>query len=386
MTISHEGIRAELPVLDQQAYLNTGSAGPVPRRAAAAIHNELDRQLTHGRADFRVFMEEHIPMLGSLRAGFARLLGADTDEVALTHHTTDGMNIAVWGINWRPGDEIVTTNLEHEGVIFPVYAAAQRYGLTVRVVDLRQAGAEPARDLAAALTPRTRLVVLSHVSFCTGEILPIAEIAAAAREFGALVAVDGAQSAGAIPVDVRKLGVDIYAVSGQKWLCGPEGVGALYVRSDRLSQLTPTYVGYFSVKSFESWDYAGRFMPASDASRYETSTLFWPALYGMLESLAWLEEITHDQIYRAGQAITRRCREILADLPGTDLLTPEDHAGLTTFRVEGLDPESAAIALSRQDVVIRWIREPFSLRVSTGFFNNESDLQRLREGLLDLLR
>src|SRR5207244_1120193 len=116
--------------------------------------------------------------------------------------------------------------------------------------------------ISAALSRRTRLVVVSHVSWLTGAILPVAEIAAETHRVGGLLAVDGAQSAGTILVNVHALGVDAYAVPGQKWLCGPEGVGALYVRSGRISELSPTYVGHFAVRDFEAVDRSGYFLPA----------------------------------------------------------------------------------------------------------------------------
>ena len=104
-----EAVRQELPVLERLVYLNTGTAGPLPRRTVAAITAENERQMLDGRINFKVFMEEYFPLLSDIRARFARVLGADVCEVAITHHTTEGMNIAIWGLNWQAGDEIVIT-------------------------------------------------------------------------------------------------------------------------------------------------------------------------------------------------------------------------------------------------------------------------------------
>jgi L-cysteine/cystine lyase len=379
-------IRREFPVLEKQAYLNTGTAGPLPRRVAEAIHRELERQLLNGRASVDHYIREYFPLRAELRAGFARLLGATADEIAITHHTTEGMNIAVWGLNWQRGDEIVTTTHEHEGALLPIYAAARRLGLTVRIVDVGVAEADIVGAITAALSQRTRLVVVSHVSYVTGAVLPIAEIAAETHRVGALLAVDGAQSAGTMPVNAQALGVDAYAVPGQKWLCGPEGVGALYVRSDRISELSPTYIGHFAVRDFEAVDRSGYFLPASGACRYEGGTVYWPILYGMYESLRWLEEaVGWEWIFARSRTMTQRCREVLADLPSVTVHSPAGHIGLTAFSVAGCEPEASAAALVQRGVVIRSLHHSEGLRVSTGFFTDDNELDRLRDGLLAIL-
>jgi len=207
------------------------------------------------------------------------------------------------------------------------------------------------------------------------------------------VAVDGAQAAGAIPVDVHGLDIDFYAVPGQKWLCGPEGVGALYVRKTCLSALTPTYIGAFALRDFEAIDLTGYFLPAPDARRYEQSSVYWPALYGMQESLRWLEEdIGWSWLFARTAAITARCRTMLSELPGVTLHTPHtahtqaqaQQGSLTAFSVAGLEAQATATRLSEQGIIIRSIPHYNWLRVATGFFTSESDLERLREGLLPL--
>lgn len=380
--LESRSIRAKYPVLSQLAYLNTGSAGPLSTATSQAISDRGERELRLGRADLGALHAEDQPRLVALRAAFARLLGADADEIALTHHTTDGMNAAVWGINWRPGDEVVTTSAEHVGALLPVYAATRRFGLTLRVVEVGADSGAFLDRLSRALTSRTRLVVLSHVCYGDGSVLPVGEVASAAAKVGAMVAVDGAQSAGAIAVDVRALGVDFYAVPGQKWLCGPEGAGALFVRRDRLPEVSQTYVGFASVREAPGLDETGYFIPAPGARRFEVGTVYTPAIYGMLESLSYLEEeVGYGAVFDATQAITRRCREALSSLPGISLLSPPTHAGLTAFTVDGLEPAEVVSRLAERRVIIRSIPHPGHVRASTGFFNDESDVERLVDGL-----
>lgn len=385
-----DAIRDELPVVTSTAYLNTGSSGPLPRRAVAALRTELQYQLERGRADFTVFRDRYLPLLADVRARFARLLHASASEIAVTHHTTEGINIVVWGIPWRAGDEIVTTTLEHQGVLLPVYAVAQRYGLTLRVVDLDVSqGAEAvAEQMAAALSPRTRLVIFSHVAYQAGAVLPVTAIARAAHEAGALVAVDGAQAAGAVSVDPRSLGADFYAFPAHKWLCGPEGCGALYVAQEHLPELAPTFVGFMSLRNLEAYDLRGHFEPGLDAGRYETSTAFWPAICGLHASLIWLEEIVgYKNVFERCYEVTDRLRTMLGDVRGVMVRSPREHVGLTTVSVASIlggQVQTLAAHLAERGIEVRALPGAGMIRISTAFFNTEEEVARLCAALSEL--
>ncbi|MCZ7571828.1 MAG: aminotransferase class V-fold PLP-dependent enzyme [Ardenticatenaceae bacterium] len=390
MSDSHlRAVRADVPATEHCAYLNTGTCGPVPRPALAALRAEAEHAFEQGRANIADY-DRFKTTVAELRADFARLLGADADEIALTHHTTEGMNIATWGLNWQSGDEVLVTTLEHEGGLIPAYVAARRFGVDVRVADLGRGG-DPGAVLAAleaGLTPRTRLLSISHVSWNSGACLPLAEIVALAHRRGVLVAVDGAQSAGAVPLDVHALGVDFYALPGQKWLCGPEGVGALYVRRDRISLLRPTFAGFSSLRDPESCSLSGDFLFADSAKRYEVGTAFRPAIDAMRASLCWLEEtVGWEWAFTRVHALADEACTLLGALPGAVIYTPRAHAGLTTFTVAGLDPVAAVEALAAQGIIIRHV--PFqgahALRVSTGFYNTTGELERVRDALAALI-
>ncbi len=377
--------RRDFPTFEKYAYMNTGSTGPIPALVAEVIVRELNHQVVESRGGNDYYPEHIIPGKAALRQMFAQLIGADEAEIALTHHTTEGLNIVVWGMPWQPGDEIVTTSLEHPGGLLPVYAAAQRLGLRLRVVDLGQGGQEVVERFRAVLSAKTRLVVLSHVMWTTGAVVPLAEIAEAVHAVGGLVAVDGAQSVGAIPVDVKDLDADFYTISGQKWLCGPEGVGALYVKGDYLDTIAPTMVGYATMRDPEAHDLTGHFIPHPDARRYEMGTVLWPKLAGMRAGLQWMmETVGLEGIYAQTQKITRQAREMLAAIPGVTIQSPDLHAGLTTFSVDGLMSEPTVIQLADQGVIIRCFTHPTWMRVSTGFFNSEEDIWRLVEGIREI--
>lgn len=222
-------IRAELPVLERLSYLNTGTFGPLPRRTAEVMVAEQLNELEHGRSGAAYW--EHVRGLRQrVREAIAGLIGAAPENVALTRSTTDGCNVVVSGLGLGPADEVVTTDCEHFGLL----GALAVSGARVRVARIREGPAgEAAAAILAELSPRTRLIAISHVVWTTGQVMAVSELAAA----GIPVLVDGAQGTGAVPVDVGRLACDFYTVSGQKWLLGPDGTGALYVAPGRIDGL-----------------------------------------------------------------------------------------------------------------------------------------------------
>ncbi|MDQ3044172.1 MAG: aminotransferase class V-fold PLP-dependent enzyme, partial [Chloroflexota bacterium] len=222
-------LRAQLPATRNTAYFNAGTNGPLSIAAheamGAAAHNELHT----GRIVPGIY-ESHAVRNDRIRTLLAEAFHARPSEFALTRSTTEGLNIALHGLEWQRGDEIITTNLEHPGLMTPLALLAHRYGVAIRVADIGDGDGDVTGAIRAALTSRTRVVTLSHLTWSSGAVLPLKSIVELAHEAGALVIVDAAQSAGQIPLNLRDLNVDVYAISGQKWLCGPEGTGALYIR------------------------------------------------------------------------------------------------------------------------------------------------------------
>ncbi len=374
-------VRNELPAVQTSAYLNTGSYGPLSRAAATAIEEVNRQQLEAGR--LASMGESGQSIQASLRAGFARVLGCEAGEVALTHHTTDGMNIATWGVQYRPGDEIVTNSWEHPGGLLPVFAAARRFGLKVRVVPIGKDDDEETimARFDRVIGPRTKLVSVAHVSWKTGTILPIDRLADLVHRHGGLLAVDGAQSGGAIRLDMASSGADFYAIPGQKWLCGPEGIGALYVDRERTGDLLQTYVGYPSLRDGGAYDETGIFLPPDGAKRYEVGTTYRPAMAGMWSGLQWLEELGLDWVYDRTQKMTLLTRKVLSDIPTVRLVHTPTHAGLTSFTIDNISPTAAVERLAEAGVLIRSVPSPDLIRVSSHFFNDEDDIDRLRAGI-----
>ncbi len=375
-------IREALPSTAAGIYLNTGSAGPLPRETVRAMAEAEAWELRIGRAD-RNFWQDALERRAEARAAAAAVLGTDTGRIALTHAATDGMNVATWAVDWRAGDRAVTTSLEHAGGLGPLWALRDRWGVELTVADLGMGG-DPASAIEAmdrAIGLETRLVSLSHVSWATGARLPVREIAEIAHARGALVVVDGAQAVGAIPVSVGELGVDFYAVPAQKWLLGPEGIGALYCAPSVMDRPRLAFAGW---PSFESMDLTAQGKLWPDARRFETSTLHGPSVVGFARSAAWLSMFVglpwmYERIGRlAGEAAT-----MLAEVPGVELLTPRDQlAGLISFRIAGWEASAALRELEQRTLCIARTIPPLdAIRISVGFFNTQAELRRFRDGV-----
>jgi L-cysteine/cystine lyase len=371
-------VREALPATGAGIYLNTGSAGPLPRETARAMADLAEYELRVGRGAYDYYLQS-VERMAESRAAVAAILTADVDTVALTHSTTEGMNIAAWGLDLRPGDGAVTTNLEHPGGLGPLLALRERRGVDLRIVDVGDGGDDDRTVAAfeAAIDQRTRLVALSHVPWTTGALMPVREIAELAHRAGAFVLVDGAQAAGAIPVDVSALGADAYALGAQKWLLGPEGMGALWIAPSAADRVQPTMAGYFG---FDEPGTHIPYRPFADARRLEWGTFHRPSVLGFARSCGWLAMFVGlDFVYGRGAALVRRTVDALAATAGVELISPRSRLGpLVTFRIPGWPAEEALDELGRRAFVIaRTVPETDWLRLSIGFFNTEAELDRL---------
>jgi L-cysteine/cystine lyase len=351
--VTFEEARAQFPVLERFAYLNAGSAGPLPRAAVEAARAMLERNLAEGRSGMP-YIEQFVELRQRVRAGIADVLNTSEELVALTDSTTRGCQIVVTGLGLGPDDEIVTTDEEHFGL------TGQLHGTGARVV----VAAADEEELLATVTPRTRLIAVSHVLWTTGRKLDLARLR---KPGGPPVLVDGAQSAGTIPVDLA--GADFYTVSAQKWLCGPEPTGALYVRDpERLRVALP---GFLAAQSHEV---DGSFVPRDGAQRFDSGWIGAAALAGLEAAL----EVHPEWRYEAAAAAAARCRELLEPLAA--VVTPAGHSTLVSFHPPG-DPTELVAHLATQGVLVRELPGRNLVRASCGWWTSEDDLRRLAAGL-----
>ena len=351
MAPTFEEIRASFPVLDRFAYLNAGTNGPLARPTVEAIVAEQLVDTAQGRGG-EPYFSRALEMRGVLREKLASLLSVEPSQVALTRSTTNGCNIVLAGLELAPDDEIVTSDVEHFGLIGPLAASG------ARVI------AAPEGRILEAVTERTKLIAISHISWVSGNSLEPERVKA---ETGLPVLVDGAQSAGAIPVSAG--GFDFYAISCQKWLCGPDATGALAVADpDGLPVALPSYFAQTEHRP------DGSYVAREGAERFDSGWIGTPSLAGLTAALDAAPEWRFERVAEMAAA----CRSALAER--FEVVTKPNQAGLVSFRPEG-DPVETVERLRARDVIVRELPRRNLIRVSCGYWTSEQDIARLLAGL-----
>lgn len=284
-----EQYRQEFPGLTNKAYFNFGGQGTLPRTALAAIidtHNYLQQ---HGPFSLQIntWIEQKRT---DLKQVIAQELGVTPQTITLTENVTAGCNIVLWGIDWQAGDRIVMTDCEHPGVIAIVKEIARRFEVEVSFCPILETlnQGDPVEVISKYLTPKTRLVILSHLLWNTGQILPLTKIVEVCHHYSSnnqpvRVLVDAAQSVGSLPLKLTETKVDFYAFTGHKWLCGPAGVGGLYISSEAFRMLQPTFMGWRSIKTNEKGEIVSL---KEDGQLFEVATSAYPEYEGLRAAIA----------------------------------------------------------------------------------------------------
>ena len=350
------GLRAEFPVLSRLAYLNAGTDGPLPARAAQAAADELLRESEEGRS--QAHFERRSELNGQLRAAYAAALGCDTADLALTTSTSEGIAQVIGGLELGEGDEILTSDEEHPGLLGALGAARELHGVAIREVALS--------EVAAAVGPRTRLLACSHVGWVSGSLAPTEELATVEVP----VLLDGAQGVGAIGVDVGALGCDAYAGAGQKWLCGPDGTGMLYVSPALREQVKVARRGYPNLADPNEGLEARLH---DDARRFDSLSLSAETVACALAAVRVLESFGWSTVHERARKLAGRLAELLGER-GIDV-APRGASTLVSF--VSADPEGERARLAEAGVILRNIPGRPWLRASVGAWNDEHDLERL---------
>lgn len=374
MTLDVKRLRARFPTLRHKAYINSGSYGLLAIEVQKAFECYLADRLECG-ADWGKWVQ----LQEEVRQRVARLLGASTDEIAVTASASAGLNALASALSFADGrDKIVVSDFE-----FPtsghIWHAQERAGARVEHVPENAQGYIPLEAFERAIDERTRLVAISHVCYRNGARLDVAEITRIARRKGALVLLDCFQSVGAMQVDVKALDVD-FAVGGMlKYLLGTAGIGFLYVREGCIPRLTPRASGWFAQADVDAMD-VSRNVPSPTARRFQAGTPPVPNCYAALAGLDIILQLGPPAIETYVRELTGRCMDRLLEA-GCRLATPREDArrGPTVAICSSNDVELTARLAGRN--VITSCRDG-NLRAMFHAYNDDSDIDALVEGLL----
>jgi L-cysteine/cystine lyase len=377
------------PALANKSYFNYGGQGPLPQAALDAIfgvYQQIQSQGPFGIKTSKLVIQES----NLTRQAIASELGVSVGSIALTENVTAGCNIALWGINWQPGDRILVSDCEHPGVIASIKEICRRFQVEIDFCPVLATfnSGDPVEVITAHLQFQTRLVVLSHVLWNTGQVLPLAEISAAIHQYSQAtdriyILVDAAQSVGLLPLNLDELGIDFYAFTGHKWWCGPEGVGGLYIRPDVMEDLDPTFIGWRSL------DYSKPDLPLiNDARRYEVATSAYP-LYAGLRAAIKIHQEWGSSSDRSTKIISLATYlwEHLQQVPGIKCLNQTaPQSGLVSFQVESGNHGKLVQALEDKDFYLRTIVDPDCIRACTHYFTTTTEIDALIQCLIELIK
>lgn len=383
--------RSQFPALSNKTYFNYGAHGPASRATMEAIHQAFDFIQNWGpfssEVNTRIAQE-----LQQTRASLAAELGVRMENIALTENASMGCNIVLWGLDWQAGDHLLMSDCENPGVVAAVRELQRRFHLEVTtcpLMGLERHEITPA--LVEHVRPHTRLIVLSHIVWNTGEMVPLAEVAAACRrqagrKYRVRLLVDGAQSVGVLPLNLTELGVDFYAFTGHKWLCGPEGVGGLYVSPDAFDELQPTFVGW---RSLNGRDEGPEMEWQVDGRRFEVASSAYPLCSGLQVALEvqrqWgSAQERYERIRRLSADLHQRLVELGKELRSPALTTIQrlpPESGIVSFQMAGVAHGKLVKFLETQGLMTRTMHYPDCVRVCVHYLTLYSEIDRLLEAI-----
>jgi len=390
-----EDHRRQFPALDGKSYFNYGAHGTLPRPAIDAIVESWEYMQKWGpfSSEANDWIQQEVT---KTIACLGTQLGATPETIALTENVTTGCNIVLWGLNWHEGDHILISDCENPGIVAVIQEVARRFRLHVSTfkvdVSATEASATDASEnsttesIARGLRSNTRLVVISHVLWNTGQVLPLTKIAELCRanrvdQHRTLLLVDGAQSVGVLPLNLADSGADFYAFTSHKWLCGPEGVGGLFVAPESLEFVQPTFVGWRGVKIDET---DGSFSWQPGARRFHVSTSAYALFAGLRRAVSIHDGFAPiEKRYSQILELSRYAWERLQQSQIECLQKSPPEAGLVTIRSNNNPPHKVVRYLETQNCYTRFMYDPECVRLSLHYFTTRNEVDRLVELLQD---
>lgn len=394
MSVSVAQYRQTVPALNNKAYFNYGGQGPMVMDAIKAI--QTAHQTIQVKGPFSSQVNEWMQAEGaSTRQMLAEALGVSSQAIALTENVTAGCNIALWGLPWRAGDHILLSDCEHPGIVATVQELQRRYGIEFsffpHLNELNTTNS--VATIEAHLKPNTRLLVISHILWNTGQVLPLKEICQLCHSQPQPVWVlsDSAQSVGMLPLQLGPTEVDFYAFTGHKWYCGPAGLGGLYVRPEVMADLAPTYIGWRGIKVSKQGQPTGW---EPDARRYEIATSDVALCSGLRAAIASHNDwgTYEERYFRICQLSSSLWGKLNSLRAIRCLLKFPPESGLVSFQIfQNGNPsptlhQKLVIYLESRQFYLRMLLSPSCVRACTHYFTTESEIDRLIDAIETFLQ
>lgn len=378
MTETHSEFRDRFPVLSEMDFFNHAGVAPISGPAADALRAYAEQASTRGYLGSGWYKRAK-----EVKAAAAKLIGARGEqEIAFIPNTSTGLAQVAAGLDWQEGDNVIITGVEFPANRYP-WEDLKRRGVKLIQIPQRPDGRIDPDEVADAVTNSTRVVAISHVQYATGHRIDLRPISEMVHHAGGYLCVDAIQSVGALPVDVREMGIDFLAADGHKWMLGPEGCGIFYCDEDLAWKLHPPVIGWMNMTdAFHFGDY--RFELQSDARRFEPGTWNIPGILAMGASIDLLLEVGIDEVWSRISTLTSRLVEGLTER-GWEVLTPwerpEERSGIVVFAPPEGGPAPAEVAAELKEQQIEIAVREGRLRVSPHFYNEPEQIDRLLEAL-----
>ncbi|RLL46527.1 cysteine desulfurase [Oceanobacillus piezotolerans] len=391
-------IREQFPILNQEVngkplvYLDSSATSQKPISVIEALDDYYRQDNSNVHRGVHTLGTRATDKYEGAREKVRKFIHAKSiKEVIFTRGTTTSLNYVAYGYarqKLQPGDEIVTTPMEHHSNIIPWQQAAKATGATLKYIPLQEDGSVSLDDVRKTVTDKTKIVAITHLSNVLGTINPIKEIAGIAHEKGAILVVDGAQGAPHMKVDVQDLDCDFYAFSGHK-MCGPTGIGVLYGKQELLEETEPVEFGGEMIDFVDLYDSTWKELPW----KFEGGTPIIAGAIGLGAAIDFLEQVGMDAIFEHDKKIAKYAVERLNTIDGITIYGPEERAGLVTFNLDDVHPHDTATVLDSEGIAVRaghhcaqplmkWLNVTATARASFYLYNTEEDIDKLVDGLV----
>lgn len=374
MSIDNTFIRREFPLDDNIVYLNHAGVAPWPKRTSDAVRQFAEENIHKGAIRYKTWIERE----SALRNQLQRLINSpSTDDIALLKNTSEALSVVAGGLNWRRGENVVSTDEEFPSNRIP-WQAQRKSGVEFREINILHSN-DPELDLINACDEKTRVLTVSSVQYGSGIRLNLQQLGDFCANNNILFCIDAIQSVGAHPLDVQAIQADFVMADGHKWMLGPEGIALFYCKSQTRAQLELRQYGWHMVQNAGDYD-AKDWQPAADAHRFECGSPNMLGIHALSASLSLFEELGMESIYRNILNNTTYLIDKLNNIKGIEIVTPEDEerrAGIVTFKIVGQDIHKLHAYLLNNNIICACRRA--GIRFSPHFYTSKEKMDNALE-------